>query len=484
MPIGRRSRYLKNAQQQTDVVGRLAKIVRRAVAPSAQTKSKRRQSYRTSGSQRHYQKRYQTVNRPPWLIKREISLGRLGVLVCLLVGLIWVGWRIVAQTAALGLITSDPGAALDWEPEEPAALTQLARQQVSNPVGNLDIARAWAERALRSDPLDSQALTVLGLIAERRGDQKNAEALIRINARRTWRDREAQAWLLNHDFRRGDFSQALLHADAIMRADYRQQTELFPVLAAFTVEPKALQALTEFLATAPPWRSWFLSQLSVRLANQLRLNQLYDTLSETQTPPTKEELHPYLDRLIRDGSFEQAYDVWWRTLPPEQRASETHPFNRDFALPIDGLPFNWNLDTGPGAEIQVVSSNDGGEKRTLLADFAGANVSFASAKQLLLLPAGDYTFTGKVKTEELITSRGLWWRIFCAKEPAETLGHSALVSGTMPWNGFTVKFHVPANCRAQWLQLELPARVESEKQIAGQVWYRDLRIVAKGAVPS
>lgn len=481
MSTGRHSRHLKSAQE-TDVLVRLAKILRRVVVPSGQTKSKGRQSYRRSGSQRQRHIRSESVSRGPWLVKQEIGLGRLGIIVCLLVGVLWIGWRIIAQTAALSLIESDPRGALDWETTA-AALTLLAQQEVSKPEGNLDIARGWAERALRSDPLDSRALTLLGLIAERKGDEKSAEALIRIAARRTWRDREAHAWLLNRYFRRGDFSQAVPHADALMRAaGYTQLLELFPVLAAFTVEPKALQALTGLLATAPPWRSWFLSQLSARLANQSRLDQLYDALSETQTPPTKEELRPYLDRLIRDANFERAYDIWHRTLSSEQRASETYPFNRDFELPTDNLPFNWNLDTVPGAEIRIVTFN--GETRALLVDFAGTSVDFASAKQLMVLPAGDYRFTGKVKTEELITSRGLWWRIFCAKDPSETVAHSELVSGTMPWTDFAVKFHVPEDCRAQWLQLELPARVDSERKIAGQAWYRDLRIVAKGGAPS
>ena len=34
----------------------------------------------------------------------------------------------------------------------------------------------------------------------------------------------------------------------------------------------------------------------------------------------------------------------------------------DFNIPIDGLPFNWNLETVPGAEIQIVPSVDGGEQ--------------------------------------------------------------------------------------------------------------------------
>ena len=165
------------------------------------------------------------------------------------------------------------------------------------------------------------------------------------------------------------------------------------------------------------------------------------------------------------------------TLSPEQRASETYPFNRDFNLPIDGLPFNWNLETVPGAEIQIVPAADGGGKSALLVQFSGARVSFANVKQLMLLSAGAYTFRGRVKAEELVTARGLWWTIFCADSVAKTLAHTELVSGTLPWSDFAVNFQVPAaDCRAQWLQLELPARIEPEKKIAGQVWYQQLQI--------
>jgi tetratricopeptide (TPR) repeat protein len=410
-------------------------------------------------------------------VKQEISLWRLGILVCVLLVLIWVGWRIIAQTAAQSLARSHPDAALSLAADVPVALDQLAQQELLNPDGNLDSAREWAQRALRSYPLSARALTLLGLIAERKGDQKSADALMRISGARTWRDRTAQAWLFNRELRRGDYADALPHVDAILRIDPESTTQLFPALAGFTANPPAVKALTAFLATSPPWRTWFLSELSARLANKARLVELYAALNETENPPTKKELLPYLNRLIKDGNFEQAYQTWRETLPPEQRANESYPFNRDFDIPIDGLPFNWNLEAIPGADIQIVPSVDGDRKRALHVEFSGARVRFANVKQLMLLPAGDYTFSGRVKTEELRTSRGLWWHIFCANNPAKTLANTELVSGTMPWTDFTVNFQVPAeDCRAQWLQLELPARIEPELRIEGQVWYQYLRI--------
>jgi len=301
---------------------------------------------------------------------------------------------------------------------------------------------------------------------------------MRIAAARTWRDETTEEWLLNREAQRGDYAHALPYADAILRTSWPFQKELFPVLASFTVDPRAFEALTAFLATAPPWRSWFLSELSTRLANQTRLVQLYAALNDSENPPTKEELRPYLNRLINNENFELAYRTWHATLPPQQRAIETHPFNRDFAFPVDNLPFNWNLETAPGANVQIVSSvAEGGKKRALFVEFSGARVRFANVKQLILLPAGDYSLSGKVKAAELRTSRGLWWRVFCANASANTLANTELVAGTMPWTEFTVKFQLPAaDCGAQWLQLELPARIESESRIEGQVWYQDLQV--------
>jgi tetratricopeptide (TPR) repeat protein len=390
----------------------------------------------------------------------------------------WVGWRIIAQTAAENLAKSHAEAALRWVADQPAALNQLALREFVNPHGNLDSAREWAQRALRSNPLDAQALTLLGLIAERKGDQKSADTLIAISSARTWRNETANRWLFNREFRRGDYPHALAHVDAILRMDMNNGWgQFFPTLAAFTATPGAFEALTAFLATSPPWRTWFLSELSARLVDRARLVQLYAALKETENPPTNNELRPYLNQLIKDGNFEQAYRIWRETLPVTQRSHETYLFNRDFEIPIDGLPFNWDITSVPGADIQIVPSAEGGKNRALLVQFFGGRVTFANVKQLLLLPAGDYSLRGRLKSEALRTSRGLWWHIFCANDPTKTLGHTELLSGPMPWTDFAMKFEVPAkDCRAQWLQLELPARVDSESRIDGRIWYQDLQI--------
>ena len=479
MLVARDSRRHRRGQQ-SDILDRLTGILRRlaAIASGQHHGRAKRHHHRPRPSTSHVRShlRREGADQRAWLFKQEISAGRLAGVVCVLLVFSWVGWRVIAQTAALTLVQSHPDAAIGLVADQPVALIQRAQQELAEPDGNLDSAREWAQRALRASPLNAHAVSLLGLIAEREGDQKNAEALMRIAAARTWRDQTVDEWLLNNEAHRGDYAHALPYADALLRIS-NFQPELFPVLASFTVDPRAFEALTAFLATAPPWRSWFLSELSGRLANKTRLVQLYAALNDSENPPTKDELRPYLNRLIKDENFELAYQTWHAILPPPRRTDATYPFNRDFEFPVDSLPFDWTLVTTPGADIRIVSSVDSGKKRALLVEFSGARVRFANVKQLMLLPAGDYSFSGKLKTAELRTVRGLWWRIFCANASAKTLANTELISGTMPWTDFSVKFQVPAaDCGAQWLQLELPARIEAESRIEGQVWYQDLRI--------
>ena len=231
----------------------------------------------------------------------HFSPGRVVFVVLVVVGIVWVGWRIIADTAGSNAAATDPETALAWMPSEANALDELAFREFTKSGGDLDTARGLAERALRSNPLDARALSVLGLIAERQGDQARADILMRLSAARTWRDTTTQAWLVNRDIQRGEFEQALSHIDALLRVNPEVIEQTFPVLSAFTIDKRTFDVLASFLAAAPPWRAVFLNVLSTRLSDAGRLVQLYAVLKDSQHPPDSDELGPYLDRLIRDG---------------------------------------------------------------------------------------------------------------------------------------------------------------------------------------
>lgn len=407
----------------------------------------------------------------------HLSTARMLLSVLVLVGLVWVAWQIVASTAAYNLATNDPESALAWIPHEAIALDEVAYREFTKSGGDLNIARGFAERALRSHPLDARALSILGLIAERQGDTEGADRLMSLAGERTWRDMNTQAWLLKRNVERGDFDRALAHIDALLRTNPRLIEQTTLVLMTFTLDQQSFDALARLLGSNPPWRAGFLERLSTQMSEGARLSELYTALKESPQPPNAKELRPYLDRLVKDGRIRDAYQAWRDTLSSERKIRKSLLYNGDFSDPIDGLPFNWLLNSAQGVNIQIVGSANKDEGRALQLQFSGTRVGVFTVRQLMVLPPGHYRFTGNIRAQELRTQRGLEWRILCPDPPNHVLTRTDLVANSTPRASFSVGFTVPQrDCPHQWLSLEIPSRTASERQIEGQVWYDNLQV--------
>jgi hypothetical protein len=378
------------------------------------------------------------------------------------------------------LAVSDPDAALLLAPWEPIALDELAQSQLTNTSSELSSVEDLARRALLSNPLDSRALSLLGLLAERNGDLARAEALMSLSAVRSWRNPTPHVWLFAQAIRRGKFEEALAQADGLLRViNWRYEATIFPILAVFGADPSGLAALEGVLAANPPWRRQFLLQAVVNGANDRLMTQLYQSLIGSSQPPTALEMKPYLERLILEGRFEEAYQDWRATSSPAETSARS-PYNGNFEAPLDGLPFNWAFDDVSGAEIQITAAPDRGNSQAMRAQFSGARVSLGRVGQLLMLAPGSYRLDLAVKASDLRAERGLVWQISCA-ESRMVLAETNLVTGTAPWTDLAVKFDVPSSdCEAQWLKLTIPARTASETEIEGDVWFQDFRITAEG----
>src|SRR5215469_5655056 len=183
MLVARGSRHHRR-RQESDVLDRLTGFLRKLAAIASgqhrwQPKG-RHHRHRASTSRGRPRERRQSGGQRAWLLKQQISIWQLGIVGCVFLLCFWVGWRIVTQTAALSLAQFHPDAALGFVADQSVALIRRAQQELVEPDGNLDSAREWAQRALRSSPLNARALTLLGLIAERQGDEKSADTLMRM----------------------------------------------------------------------------------------------------------------------------------------------------------------------------------------------------------------------------------------------------------------------------------------------------------------
>jgi len=231
--------------------------------------------------------------------------------------------------------------------------------------------------------------------------------------------------------------------------------------------------LAKLLERRPPWRSYFLNQVSQEGQDLRAVSALYSALSGSSAPPVADELRPFLDRLIRTGQVEEAYVVWTQSLPPERLSTLGYLYNAGFEYPVSHLPFDWVFGRVDAAMVELSSETN---PPVLRVGFVGGRVSQPLVSHLMALPPGTYRFTGREQSYSLANERGLRWRIFCLKEPDASLLETPPLLGDTPWRTFAVTFDVNLDCPVQNLQLELPARVALEQEVSGEASFADLNI--------
>ena len=376
----------------------------------------------------------------------------------------------------LGLLAWQIMATAKSSPES-AALIRLAENHVGSAGENADWTEVagLARRALKANPLETRALVLLALAAEAEEDNRLAVQLVSLAGARTLRDATAHSWLFELSLRQGDYAAALSHADLILRVHPRLAGTMLPALMAMASRPAGLGAIVARLETAPPWRSWFLKEYSRQAADPSEPTPVYMALQSASRPPASAELSPHLDRLIAAGRIDQARLVWLASLP-DQPASRDWLYNGDFRHPVSNLPFDWMFGRARGAEIKVEASPMG-DGQALRVQFGKGRVRFRHVRKLLTLPPGSYLLRGRAMAVDLRHQRGINWRLACAEDGGETLVSTPRISGTVTTE-FAEPFAVPAkDCRAQWLVLELAARIAPEQSVdGGTVWFDSLRI--------
>jgi hypothetical protein len=407
--------------------------------------------------------------------------------------LAWVGWQIVTNTAADTLAASDPERALAWSPRHAGALVAVADQQIDaaeieegsgEGIAEPDQIAALGRGALVADPLNADVLRVLATAADSADEPERATRLMQLAARRSSRDARVQGWLLNQRLIDGDVPGALLSIDATLRAWPDLREAVAPVLAALATDTEAVTPVVAILARDPPWRAWFMRTLPGETEDVEALQALYAGLKATPSPPTVDELRAYLGRLLALGEFERAHSETVAFLPPGRVAEDGGISNGDFDEPVDNLPFGWSIGKVRGATAEIVT--DGNDNKALRVQFHNTRVRYQHVSQLLMLEPGVYRLTGRVRTIALQNERGLEWAVHCAGN-GKVIGATPRASGTIAWSDFETVFVIPAEaeCAAQLLRLVLPARVASEQQISGEVWYDDVSVVsAPEALPT
>ncbi|NVD43545.1 hypothetical protein [Qipengyuania atrilutea] len=159
------------------------------------------------------------------------------------------------------------GSGLDRIAEKNAAVVDLVpspfraaaeRSRAISAIGNEDAEAALeaAEAALRANPADHRSAALLG-VANRLAGRETAEKEAFSAARQFgWRDPDTQGFWLEQRLSEGNYDEAVLHLDALLR-QFPALPNAQELIANFERNRAGQQALRDRLALDPPWSRTF-----------------------------------------------------------------------------------------------------------------------------------------------------------------------------------------------------------------------------------
>jgi hypothetical protein len=342
---------------------------------------------------------------------------------------------------------------------------------------DLEAVRAQATAALMSEPLNARALRMLGQISATGHDNGEATKFMAAAARLSLHQSVALYWLMRQSTDQGDYKSAIGYADALLRTNPDLAHFTVPVLAHFADGRESATAVEALLDGNPPWRGLFFRLLPQSVTDARTPLKLLIGLKSSSTPPTSDDVKPYIDALLAHKFFDLAYYTWLQFLPLDALHGAGLLFNGSFEMAPSGMPFDWTIKQGSGVAVDIVPRPDIPTQRALSVTFLYGRVDYQSVYELVVLPPGTYQFSGQY-SGKIVGPRGMKWRIACVGDSVTRLGESAMIIGVAStWKKSEFTFTVPpAGCRAQSVSLDLDARMASEQIVSGTMLFDELSI--------
>lgn len=384
--------------------------------------------------------------------------------------LIWLGWQMV-----VGLLVqrSPIDTALRVAPSSGQVLSRAAEAELVG--GRADNARAFAELALILTPFDVRALRVLGL-AVASTDANTADDLLTLAGNWSLRDDPSHAWLIQRRLEQGDYAGAFAHADALARRREDVRPRIFSMFNVAAVEdPRSVAFLIARLAANPNWRGAYLNGLRSAEAGPQIQAVIALGLEGGPGRLTNPELEAMYGEWVREGRLLGVRELRRRL----RRPPPTPLQGGGFEVVDSPLPFNWQTESGPGAQAEISARADS-QSKALFVETDGFS-SRTVATQLLLLDQGYYSFGGRYLHETGGREPRMAWSIRCVETSSVIATWAPTSTEEEPaWKFEEMTFSVPENCSAQRLELRT---LRGPRRTTIVAWFDNLFIAPAATAP-
>ena len=395
-----------------------------------------------------------------------------------------LAWRMTVVGISQQLVRNGSPAAVEfavqWSEDNPDALFARAFDLSDSDPKQ---AERLLLQAIWLAPTNGRMFSRLGQLLERRGETAGAEQAMQIAEKLAARNSFVQADLAEFWGRRNQAEPYLRHLVTALDLNPDLWDQLHPALLAVVDNPAyevlVRRVLSEALAERNPfwWRPFFFYARS-NASHLDTVRMLYSIRTGSHTPPTAPEYQQFLARLEQDKQWLEAYFVWLNGLDEEHLAALGNIFNGSFSLPLMNVGYGWRFVNSNGVEVSVGADAAGGnasDGKALRVSFSGRKDQQLHLAQYLMLPPGNYQFSGRVRAVALDGGQTPYWRIACMAPEQSVLKDSQGLSATPSWQVFGMEVSIPAEgCELQQLRLLQQSVPEGGKTTRGTLLFDDL----------
>lgn len=390
-----------------------------------------------------------------------------------------IAWRVtVLGLAEYHLASDQPESALALLPDHPAALEARAIGMMKSGL-DPETALEMLRRAIAGNPARGPSYALVGALWAERGEADNAVTALATAVRMAPAKVDIRLAAAALALQQGDLRAVLEHWDVALTRRGSLSTTLYPALLELAALPDHRDVLGQLVSTRRlTWWPGFVAHASTNVKQLDTLMALYEMASASNDNRLSgAALGAVLQRLQREGLWLEARLAWMDSLPDEQLYGMGNLYNGSFEYPITDIGFDWLRIRAGYILVEAAPTAGSSGRKALHLLFRGPRVHYRHLSQLLMLPAGEYTFGGRARADGLEASPGLIWAISCVGKQEYRIGETAHFRGRSAWRGFQTRFSVPAeNCPAQILRLQLAGRVALEFEAKGSIWFDDLWI--------
>src|SRR5579863_993143 len=238
--------------------------------------------------------------------------------------------------------------------------------------------QGWATAALIANPLNAQALQILGQTADAANDAAQASKFMLAAAHLSRHQSLAVYWLMIKSAEANDYHASLNYADILLRTIPELGPYIVPVLAHIAEDKDSAALMKSVLISDPPWRDYFLQQLPRNVTDERTPLNLLLALRTSPKPPTSDDVNRYLDFLVSHKLYTLAYYTWLQFLSPEQLRNAGFLYNGNFATAPSGSPFDWAITQGSGVTVDIEPRPGESGAHALVVNFEYGRVDFHS----------------------------------------------------------------------------------------------------------